>query len=194
MHVTSQLTDQNSPTSGAPTVTSATDMTLTNTGTTIDADMSASSGSVSGAIVAGCLVFVAIVIVVIIVAVSLVMCWRQRRKSKPMVLLPFTNNEGYARVLYPQEPMGDERIPVTSYRAYSNVSETNVDMLRYANEGLFKESDNKEYEKDDVAFWEPADTVNELYKQLSSKKYKEISRNDLEYEIYAHYYYQWHEH
>ena len=168
MHVTSQLTDQNSSTT---TFASATDMTLTTAN-------AATGHSSPGAIVAGCLVFVVIVIMVIVVAVSLVMCRRQRRKSKSMVLQPFTNNAGHATLSY---PMGDESIPGTSYGAYSNISETNVDMLRYANEGLFKESANKEDEKDDIAFWEPADTVNELYKQLSSKKYKEISRKDLEY-------------
>ena len=28
---------------------------------------------------------------------------------------------------------------------------------------------------DDDTYWEPADSINELYKQMSSKKYREIT-------------------
>ena len=35
------------------------------------------------------------------------------------------------------------------------------------------------FEEDDT-FWEPADDVNELYKQLYSKKYREIVRQQVE--------------
>ena len=31
----------------------------------------------------------------------------------------------------------------------------------------------------DSTYWEPADNINELYKQLSSKKYREIIPNQL---------------
>ena len=157
---------------------------MTDTTSSTDADLieSAISGSVSGAIAAVCLVLVATVVVVI-VTVSLVMCGRHRRKSKPMVLLPFTNDAACATVLRQHKPMDDEGTIASGYRAYSNITETNVDMLRYANEGLFKESDRDKHEKDEDTFWEPADTVNELYKQLSSKKYKEITREDLQYVI-----------
>ena len=31
----------------------------------------------------------------------------------------------------------------------------------------------------DSTYWEPADNINELYKQLSSKKYREIAPNQL---------------
>ena len=34
--------------------------------------------------------------------------------------------------------------------------------------------------KENFTFWEPAATVNELYKQMSSKKYREITRKQLE--------------
>ena len=34
--------------------------------------------------------------------------------------------------------------------------------------------------REDDAYWEPAATVNELYRQLSSKKYREIHREDIE--------------
>ena len=33
---------------------------------------------------------------------------------------------------------------------------------------------------DDAIYWKPAATVNELYKQLSSKKYREIGRKQVE--------------
>ena len=33
---------------------------------------------------------------------------------------------------------------------------------------------------DDDDYWEPADSVNELYKQLCSKKYREIVREEVE--------------
>ena len=35
------------------------------------------------------------------------------------------------------------------------------------------------FEEDDT-YWEPADDVNELYRQLSSKKYREIVRQQVE--------------
>ena len=33
---------------------------------------------------------------------------------------------------------------------------------------------------EDDDYWEPADSVNELYKQLCSKKYREIAREEVE--------------
>ena len=38
--------------------------------------------------------------------------------------------------------------------------------------------DNTEDDADST-YWEPADSINELYKQLSSKKYREIIPNQL---------------
>ena len=32
-----------------------------------------------------------------------------------------------------------------------------------------------EVDNEDDTYWEPADSINELYKQLSSKKYREIA-------------------
>ena len=34
--------------------------------------------------------------------------------------------------------------------------------------------------KDETTFWRPAATVNELYRQISSKKYREIARQQVE--------------
>ena len=34
--------------------------------------------------------------------------------------------------------------------------------------------------QEDDTYWEPADTVNELYRQLYSKKYREIVRQQVE--------------
>ena len=35
---------------------------------------------------------------------------------------------------------------------------------------------------DNDTYWEPASTVNELYKQLSSKKYRLIGQHEVKYE------------
>ena len=32
---------------------------------------------------------------------------------------------------------------------------------------------------DDDTYWEPADTINELYKQMSSNKYREIAADEV---------------
>ena len=39
-----------------------------------------------------------------------------------------------------------------------------------------------ETSNDDDTYWEPASTVNELYKQLSSKKYRLIGQHEVKYE------------
>ena len=37
-----------------------------------------------------------------------------------------------------------------------------------------------EAKEDDSQYWEPATTVNELYRQMASKKYREIARQQVE--------------
>ena len=45
----------------------------------------------------------------------------------------------------------------------------------YENCGAIKESS-----KEEDIYWEPAKSVNELYKQLCSNKYREIAREEVE--------------
>ena len=148
-----------SPTATPPMTDRKIPTTDTTTGSTVSFPISLTVGIIVSVML--------IIIVIFTVSITLVVCLKARK------YVSIASTEAVAL----QQSLLDANPQVKNNEAYATniVTERNVVYETASNVA----STLGEFEEDD-AYWKPADTINDLYRQLLSNKYREIAQEEVE--------------
>ena len=157
--------DTNCPSSSSQVTNTGSTTTATTTGSPVN-----TARAIPAVIVVGSLILVVSVFTIIVMVLSAVVCKKTKKHLATSNNLKTLETSNYWQIT-------SENLCVNA--AYTtNVTMEINEAYKEANLNSVA-SENITLTREDNVYWEPAATVNELYRQLSSNKYREIHHEDI---------------